>query len=767
MRHAELCNSLDFAERSHRYESIKDAHPTTFDWIFEKSELGLISWLRKGTGIYWIQGKPGSGKSTLMKFLHDHPQTSEILNQWRQGRNHTSAWFFFNERGSYIEKSFEGLLRSVVRELISKNDWLAELVLKVYLEWVKHSSKQKQNWQIQDLERALSAIVSQREQDLEVLLFLDALDEYSGPPEMIAEFVQSLVQSVPDSKTKVKILLSSRPWDAFVTSFGQQPGLKMHEQTKGDMRIFVLDHLGTTHTLAPSSAPAEDSLDPAARDIASVIVDRAEGVFLWVRLVIKSLLGAGPDVTTLQLKELLQALPNGLEELYERTIERIPRTCRLEAFIVLEIVNRALHNLSIWQVTGAASCALGKTFEECAETVRKRLLGMDDEQAALQLKNLCGGLIETYRDENELTRVQFMHQTVKDFVSRPGFERRMLGRSYAPLHENGFSFLMKYGLAIQELLHHDLKLPVSSSVARSDIIEFGVTDLLHMAHRAEETTGNNQEKFLDSIGDERFPLHVEYRIYNKDIFELTSVLSFAVLGNLLLYTKQKLRTINLVNGALRKSLLHFGVNSIFFGYPPSSLESMTELLLEKGADIHCKFAGKTPFERLFTIWPLHSEERFLAIYEESMSKVVQVFLEHGQDANIYIRRTAPKGRSIERDGVWRPLHMAQSEVSKALLKHGAQVNALGSDGLTPLDLLIRESTDCYVANSEVLRHTASILLEYGGCITHSTRKFLPTFIEAMNGGNGEVPDNFRNPPELPMTLAQRVRSFVPWHLGSA
>jgi hypothetical protein len=250
MRYSELCDSLDFAERSHRYERIKEAHPTTFDWIFEKSELGLISWLRKGTGMYWIQGKPGSGKSTLMKFLHGHPQTSEILNQWRQGRNHTTAWFFFNERGSYIEKSFEGLLRSVVRELASKNDWLAELVLEVYLERVKHFPKQKQSWQIQDLERALSAILSQREQDLEVLLFFDALDEYSGPPEMIAEFVQSLVQPVPDSKTKVKILLSSRPWDAFVISFGQQPGLKMHEQTKGDMRIFVLDHLGTTHALA-------------------------------------------------------------------------------------------------------------------------------------------------------------------------------------------------------------------------------------------------------------------------------------------------------------------------------------------------------------------------------------------------------------------------------------------------------------------------------------------------------------------------------------
>ena len=764
MRHAELCNSLDFAERSYRYEWIKEAHPTTFDWIFEKSELGLISWLRKGTGIYWIQGKPGSGKSTLMKFLHDHPQTSEILNQWRQGRNHTSAWFFFNERGSYIEKSFEGLLRSVVRELISKNNWLAELVLEVYFEWVKHPSKQEQSWQIQDLERALSAIVSQREQDLEVLLFLDALDEYSGPPEMIAEFVQSLVQSIPDSKTKVKILLSSRPWDAFVTSFGQQPGLKMHDQTKDDMRIFVLDHLGTTHALAPSSTPVEDSLDPTAGDLVSIIVDRAEGVFLWVRLVIKSLLGAGPDVTTLQLKDLLQALPNGLEELYERTIERIPRTCRLEAFIVLEIVNRAPRNLSVQQVTGAASCALGKTFEDYAEILKKRFLSMDDEQAALQLKNLCGGLIETYRDGNEPTRVQFMHQTVKDFVSRPGFERRMLGRSYAPLHENGFSFLMKYGLARRKLFHHDLKLPDSFSVAGSETIEFDIIDVLRVAHRAEETTGNNQEKFLESIGDEHFPWDIERTTYNEISLEPTSVLSFAVLGNLLLYIKQKLRTTNLINDALQKSLLHFGVDSIVLNHPPSSLESMTKLLLEKGADIYCKFTGKTPFEYLFMIWHRWNEGHFF-LNEEGVGKVAQVFLEHGQDANVDIRRTERKGEHFECNGTCKPLHVAQSEVSRTLLEHAAQVNALDSDGLTPLDLLIRSSIHYHPA--ERTRLTASILLEYGGCITHSTRKLLPMFIKIMGDDNEEVPDNFQRPPELPMTLAQRVRSVVPWHFGSA
>jgi len=740
MRNAELHDSLDFAERNQRYERITEAHPTTFNWIFEKSELGLISWLRKGTGIYWIQGKPGSGKSTLMKFLHDHPQTSEILSHWRQGRDHTSAWFFFNERGSYIEKSFEGLFRSIIGEMVSRNEWLAELVLEVYLKRLKHPFKEKQTWPLQDLERALSAILSQRERDLEVLLFLDALDEYSGSPEMIADFVQSLVQPVPDSKTKVRVLLSSRPWDAFVASFSQQPGFKMHEQTKGDMRVFVLDQLGTTHAMARPSTPVEASLNPTARDVVSTIVDRAEGVFLWVRLVIKSLLGAGPDATTLQVKELLEALPDGLEELYERTIERIPQSCRLEAFVVLEIVNHTDHTLDVWEVTDAASCALGETVEECVG-MTKRSPRMNEEQATLQLKNLCGGLIETY-----LTRVQFMHQTVKDFVSRPGFEHRMLGRSYAPLHENGFSFLMKFELAFPE------RFGIGSAPA------------CVMARRAEETTGNNQEKFLDSVGDERISDLLSWS-RNRPI----SVLSFAVLANLLLYIKQKFRTTNLVDGALHRSLLHFLADSIYIGHPPSSLASMAEFLFEKGADINYKFAGKTPFEYLFNeIWSQEMREMerwpLSKFYWECAGKVVQVFLEHGQDANIDIRDIAhPDAHGI--NYACKPLHIARNAVSKTLLEHGAQVNALDSRGLTPLDRVIRDPNR--TPYDDRIHLTASILLEYGGCITHSTKKSLPYFIDYMSIYVGEIPANFRNLPELPPTLTQRVRRILPAYLGGA
>jgi Cdc6-like AAA superfamily ATPase len=42
----------------------------------------FLNWLSSGTGIYHVSGKPGSGKSTLMKFLCDHPHTKAELEKW-------------------------------------------------------------------------------------------------------------------------------------------------------------------------------------------------------------------------------------------------------------------------------------------------------------------------------------------------------------------------------------------------------------------------------------------------------------------------------------------------------------------------------------------------------------------------------------------------------------------------------------------------------------------------------------------------------------
>jgi hypothetical protein len=73
-----------------RYEQVIDAHPTTFKWAFQDLPDGSHRWanltslLKNGNGLYLISGKPGSGKSTLMKHIYDNHRTRLYLEKWAQ-----------------------------------------------------------------------------------------------------------------------------------------------------------------------------------------------------------------------------------------------------------------------------------------------------------------------------------------------------------------------------------------------------------------------------------------------------------------------------------------------------------------------------------------------------------------------------------------------------------------------------------------------------------------------------------------------------------
>jgi type II secretory ATPase GspE/PulE/Tfp pilus assembly ATPase PilB-like protein len=61
-----------------RDSKIIEGHAKTFEWVLEKPSFGALGHpkfrecLKCRGGLYWIAGKAGSGKSTLMKYLFSH-----------------------------------------------------------------------------------------------------------------------------------------------------------------------------------------------------------------------------------------------------------------------------------------------------------------------------------------------------------------------------------------------------------------------------------------------------------------------------------------------------------------------------------------------------------------------------------------------------------------------------------------------------------------------------------------------------------------------
>lgn len=120
----QVLKSLSFSSMTLREETIEKAYENTFDWIFRAEEHTLrpghdfVKWLREGSGVYWIYGKAGSGKSTLMRFIADKPDLGQHLALWKTGSDLIVAKHFFWAMGDEKQHDILGLLRSLLVQLL-------------------------------------------------------------------------------------------------------------------------------------------------------------------------------------------------------------------------------------------------------------------------------------------------------------------------------------------------------------------------------------------------------------------------------------------------------------------------------------------------------------------------------------------------------------------------------------------------------------------------------------------------------------------------
>jgi hypothetical protein len=103
--------------------------------------------------------------------------------------------------------------------------------------YAEKSPDRRNQWPLLDLQEALMLFLNQNRLDLDLRLFLDALDEYEDPPEVISDFVAD-ISGRSTSSTKIKVYFSSRPWSVFLDRFGQCPGFNIHDHTRNDIRRY-------------------------------------------------------------------------------------------------------------------------------------------------------------------------------------------------------------------------------------------------------------------------------------------------------------------------------------------------------------------------------------------------------------------------------------------------------------------------------------------------------------------------------------------------
>jgi hypothetical protein len=450
-----ILESLEFATMSDRLQEVAPAHATTYEWIFEDEWKwktpwsNFVKWLRydneKGNGIYWINGKAGSGKSTLMRYIYLSERTKELLDLWAKPLRPTIAAFFFWNSGTVEQRSHSGLLRALLFDVLCQRRDLIPVVFPWL--WAREYSRFKtgadsqlsfeqplqqgrEDLSLPRLKDAFQNLITQSVVPMKLCLFIDGLDEYEGNHEEITEVFRKTA-----SCQHIKICLSSRPLLVFDDAFKNCPSLCLQDLSFDDIKNYVSERLGK-HPRYVKLLEKEPMQGPA---LVEEIVEKANGVFLWVKLVVKSLLaGLGNRDSITDLQRRLRELPSDLEKLYQQMLILIDPFYLRSASELFQIVRAATEDPSGPLKASAEPLtvlALSFADEEGYDfAINASIRRLDEEEAssrcqlmADRLKCRCAGLLEIQETETSMLfsgirtvhKIQYLHRTVKDYLHQP------------------------------------------------------------------------------------------------------------------------------------------------------------------------------------------------------------------------------------------------------------------------------------------------------------------------------------------------------------
>lgn len=583
------------------------------------------------------------------------------------------------------------------------------------------------------LERILRQLLNQTTINIDVVLFFDALDEFDGHLDMISRFIKTLLRSSTASTTRVKVCMSSRPWETFQEHFASYPGFAVQDHTAQDIEEYAVGSVSAIQ-------------NTAVLGLVPTILERANGVFLWVRLAIKILLDTAmlsPESgSAASLEKSIRDLPDDLFEFYEMIVERISKRNRRYTFTLLELLARHKGPAAeAYQIRDAVLISGCKTFGEAARILEQLPqpgasgFGVDaarDARWKQDIHDWSGGLVEV-KSLNSILQPQLMHQTVLEFIMGLRFKRMVLGDLANILDENGHSFHVKYWITSRALT-----LPPPLAEAKPTLVMDPHLDPLGLGHthrkrpgrpwvplsakdngvlvyrndqkldleifafhieQAELTTGKSQYDFLRGVPYEKLGL---FSSEHPQLNKVVCLVSFAASFNLTLCLrdwvtlglrgwKECFPRLRVVRGRLARWPL---LSSLVF-FPPvgafyERYITTARLILESGFDI-----AEDPFffSRLVAeLWVTKSsaddklaDQATTAIPASALLALAKLALDHGQDPNISIKIFVGEEQRV----FYTALHLAPPQLAVELIRHGADPRRVDSEGRPAIQCMLK------------------------------------------------------------------------------
>jgi len=443
-----------------RLRTINEPTDQTCQWLFQHPS--FTAWRRRENvsrhhGLLWIRGIPGSGKSTLLRELYRNDSKKAVQS--------ICCVFFFDAKGRRLDRSAEGMQRSLLVQLLSFIPTTQSLLINALEEFNLAADTELDSsefpWSEVEMRKlfidVINSLIGQR-----ITIYIDAIDECdSGGSRDIAYFLRELTDSAYGSGVHLNVCFSGRHFP--LVSLRDCLEICVEDFNTPDMALYVDQRL----SMGLSSEQMGSVV--ALRD---AILTKASGVFLWVVLAVDRLLkdynrGANIGSLALQLNEIPAALGELFTDLLSNNREDSGTTVRFFQWAILAAPNMRLRE---WRhILGFVRCGSFKSLEDWKKSP---WYPENDKQLERQINDISMGLVQVIAgrhtsgdfpveaqgaedwdsigagagsliEEGETRTVQVVHQSVREYF----------------LLENGFSTL--------------------SPVATGDPIALGHTAIIH------------------------------------------------------------------------------------------------------------------------------------------------------------------------------------------------------------------------------------------------------------------------------------------------
>jgi nucleoside phosphorylase len=494
-----LIESLRFNQIQARQDTIQTALPKTCNWLLkhEKYRYWLdSSKILEHKGFLWIKGKPGTGKSTIMKHAFEHSRRTQ------KGTGAVIISFFFNARGEDPEKSTAGMYRSLLLQLFLAVPAVQNVVDS--MEPAAQANIEDFNWNLVRLQDLFRNVVRGLGQQT-VICFIDALDECREDEiRDMVDFFTYLSEVAELSSAFLHICFSSRHYPYITFDKGLKLILEGQEGHSQDLSRYLNSKLSGIK-------------DEKVEEVKLEILEKSSGIFLWVVLVVDILRRAYDQGRMNALRRRLSEIPRGLTDLFKDILTR-DRDNLEDLFVCLQWILFSKRPLKPNELYFAIQ---SRNEDEIMATETP----IDASLVKRFILSSSKGLAELTSARN--TFVQFIHESVRDFLLKDGGMRDLLAELHVRLlhtnHEllkhcchNYIKMSINRGLFCTSIELPQAKTTEMTALrekisAALPFLEYAIRFVLHHADQA-EAEEVPQDTFIDA-----FPL--PDWIYAHNFFE--------------------------------------------------------------------------------------------------------------------------------------------------------------------------------------------------------------------------------------------------------